>query len=527
MMQKQHFSVVGLLLVCLLFSVGGCLSTEALPTQDIGLTTPTQKPINTAPIQNTNTPQPTPTVPASSLQPQLQTLCAAAFAGTAPVSNTASLPAPFISSIYRTYESMYRVTMRWVYEQTLGQLETRDASQVATLVCIQENSVKQGEYQDGSPAYRLDWEVRFLRWPDGAQLASWTKKGSIVPGIILSGESAGYGEPPLDELLQYLASTSDNRSLIFLENAVSGLAFSPDGQVLYISETAPEVSSYTGGAEEMGIWVWNLAEWKGDQHLGSPGHVAQVDTINAFALSASGQRVAAGRWSGLVQVWDTSSFSLVAQFQMGRKGFYGLVGLAFSPDEELLAGLVDDKIMVWKVSTQELLWQKSVVTRPERTAGLAFQADGQAVAVCVLNDTVLFSSMAGASLGRAPVGGDYKQIIYTPDGKFLWVNSDYVKPYGYNLVGGPDPQLKPGVPESDHICSLTVSHDGTYLAAGSCKGEIVIWRTDTGEVLATLTGHRMEIWALAFTWDGKILASGSDDRSVRLWFAGSDYPAVP
>ncbi len=535
-MRSHHFRFMGLLLICLLITSLGCLTTEGLPTQvnpttpfisaspeqaidntpDLELTTIAQESTNTAPAQ------PTATLPASSLSPQVQALCTTAFASAPPTSNSANLTAPFMSSISRDYNDT-----GWVYEQTLAYMEAKDASQVATLVCIQESRVNRGEYQNGAPAYRLDWEIRLLQWPDGTQLAIWTEPGSPVRGAILSGDTAGYGEPPRDTLLQYLASASDNRSLIFLEKAVSGLAFSPDGQTLYIAEMAPRVSSYTGGTEEMGIWVWNLADWRAGQHLGSPGHVGHPDEITAFSLSAGGHWVAAGRESGLVQVWDTSSLAQVAQFQAGEQGFYGLLAIAFSPDEALLAALAEDKVTVWQISTQELLWQKGVAINTQSIGGMAFQPNGQALAVGVHNETILFSSQDGTRLGQIDAVTYAEQLLFSSDGKILWYTTYPSGLYAENLVGGPDPQFERGLPLSDGFCSLIASRDGVYLAAGSCKGEVVIWRTDTGEVLTTLTGHQMPVWALAFSPDGKILASGSDDRSVRLWFAGSDYPPLP
>jgi hypothetical protein len=527
MVRKKRFRAIGFLLGCLLLATLGCLSTQEPPgaiTTNSGRSTQTQDSTNTVPLQNTNTPQPTPTVPASSLLPQVQALCEAAFAGAAPASNATSIPAPFMSSISRSYNDT-----GWVYEQTLSHLEARDAHQVATLVCIQESRVKWGEYQNDAPAYRLDWEVRLLHWPDGAQLAGWEEAGSIPRGVILSGETAGYGEPPLDALLQYLASASNNRSLIFVEKAVSGLAFSPEGQVLYIAEMNPRVASYTGGTQEMGIWVWNLVDWRADQILGSPGWVGHPDPITAFAQSGDGRWLAAGRQSGLVQVWDTSTLAQVATMQAGEQGFYGLLAVAFSPDETLLAALAEDKVMVWQVSTQELLWQNRVdtptqVMLPRQIAGLAFQPDGQALAVGVRTETILFSSRDGTRLGLAAVLSA-NHIVFSLDGKMLWYSSDPSGPYAVDQAGTSAPKFEPG--PLDGICALTASNDGAYLAAGSCKGAVLIWSTDSGEILTTLTGHQMPVWALAFTPDGKILASGSDDRSVRLWFAGSDYPPIP
>ena len=73
------------------------------------------------------------------------------------------------------------------------------------------------------------------------------------------------------------------------------------------------------------------------------------------------------------------------------------------------------------------------------------------------------------------------------------------------------------------ICALAISNEGDYLAAGSCTGEVLIWNPNTGQLLVTLEGHYQPVWALAFSPKGKILASGGDDRSIRLWREGEDY----
>jgi WD40 repeat protein len=48
-----------------------------------------------------------------------------------------------------------------------------------------------------------------------------------------------------------------------------------------------------------------------------------------------------------------------------------------------------------------------------------------------------------------------------------------------------------------------------------------LWNPGVDQEEATLTGHRDRVWALAFSPDGNLLATGSPDGTVRLWRAAS------
>jgi WD40 repeat protein len=51
---------------------------------------------------------------------------------------------------------------------------------------------------------------------------------------------------------------------------------------------------------------------------------------------------------------------------------------------------------------------------------------------------------------------------------------------------------------------------------------VKLWDVATRQELATLKGHGGEVWSVAFSNDGKTLASGSEDRSVKLWEAATE-----
>lgn len=64
---------------------------------------------------------------------------------------------------------------------------------------------------------------------------------------------------------------------------------------------------------------------------------------------------------------------------------------------------------------------------------------------------------------------------------------------------------------------LTFSPDAALLAAASRTGTITVWRTDTGEPVATLSGHSGAVQSLVFLAKGRLLVSISIDQTARLW----------
>ena len=91
---------------------------------------------------------------------------------------------------------------------------------------------------------------------------------------------------------------------------------------------------------------------------------------------------------------------------------------------------------------------------------------------------------------------------------------------------GPDGEHMPGhgrpTPIEGHtnnVTALAISRDGKFLATGSTDKTIRLWdmASGTARLARVYQGHSEEVSSLAFSPDGKTLASGSNDQSVRLW----------
>jgi WD40 repeat protein len=131
--------------------------------------------------------------------------------------------------------------------------------------------------------------------------------------------------------------------------------------------------------------------------------------------------------------------------------------------------------------------------------------------------------------------GSIMAMAFTPDGKTLIVGGSgqsTTERGEIEVWDVTDNSMKHAF--SDHakvVTSLALSPDGTTLASAGRDRLIRLWRlvkgdrnwtSDVGEVRATFRGHMSAPTALAFTPDGKMLASGDDSGTVKLWDATAD-----
>ena len=69
----------------------------------------------------------------------------------------------------------------------------------------------------------------------------------------------------------------------------------------------------------------------------------------------------------------------------------------------------------------------------------------------------------------------------------------------------------------ERVISLAFDPQSDTLASGSFDRSVRLWAGDTGKLLRTLKGHQGAVVSVAFNPQGQTLASGGEDHTVRFW----------
>lgn len=117
-------------------------------------------------------------------------------------------------------------------------------------------------------------------------------------------------------------------------------------------------------------------------------------------------------------------------------------------------------------------------------------------------------------ISRLRHGAEINKIVYSPDGKKLASASKDSTVKIWDLGNGRD--LRTYRASKEDVRALAWSSDGKMIAS-SVANDIHVWDPETGNLIKTLKGHQKAVSCVAFSPDNKSLVSGSDDFGVRLW----------
>lgn len=318
---------------------------------------------------------------------------------------------------------------------------------------------------------------------------------------------------------------------------VRAVAFSPDGSHV-LSGTW---NSVDGGT----LQYWDIET--GELERRFYGH---TDIISEVKFSANGQKILSGSWDRSLRLWDVGTGVELERFDghhdrilsasFGLNDEYILVGTGNIgnniPNPQADAA-IDSSIWLWDLRNRAQIhalsghqdWVWSAVISPDGR----YAATGAGPISLPTNRTAdttvrLWDLQTGEEV-RTFEGhtNTVNMVAFSPDGQTIasasWDGAVRLwdAETGEGRVGFDG--------HTSRVLSVNFSPDGQSGLSAGCgefnannaciKGEIILWDIATGEEIRRFEGHTAAINNAVFSRDGSLIASASDDRTVRIWNA--------
>ena len=353
-------------------------------------------------------------------------------------------------------------------------------------------------------------DARLWSWPDGDRLANITAHSDDVNEVAFSPDDALLATASDDHTVKIWETGGwTERQTLNHQGKVIAALFSPDGKTLACAELHVGPLSPDGKPIEV-VRLWNTATWEEAGRLIGP-----AGELHALAWSPNGSQLATGAGvNGELRVWDWRTSTINFSSRVGPI----VKCLAFANERPILAAGTSDRIALFNLETR-----REVASLPRGAESVSFTPGDLGILTCARDhfarlwawvhpgrgdemvETAAFRDTAG--LWCAALAPDRRTIVTTgedgaiklwnldrmvdrqhlrriserwegafeflSDGSRLMINDESLRLVDVATGSVIRSLTDPG----DVYCAMTISADGTWLAAGNRQGQVDLWET--------------------------------------------------